>query len=87
MKAGDQGESINAYLKAAWYLGKSGFLKKALAVYKMALRYDPDNDEAIRAANKIMMEVEAPQRLGLTQLMSSSMECITKAMSALQRII
>lgn len=68
LKAGDKAESLNAYLKAAWYLNKSGFLKKALAVYKMALRYDPDNDEAIRAANKVMMELEFPaQTSGKTE--------------------
>lgn len=58
-KAGDAAESLSSYLKAAWYLNRMGFLKKALAVYKMTLRYDPDNDEAIHAANSIMMELES----------------------------
>lgn len=60
LKAGDGAESLNSYLKAAWYLNRQGFLKKALAVYKMALRSEPDNDEAIRASNKILMELESP---------------------------
>ena len=53
---GDAAESLSSYLKAALYLNRMGFLKKALAVYKMTLRYDPDNDEAIHAANTLMME-------------------------------
>jgi tetratricopeptide (TPR) repeat protein len=68
LKAGDGAESLNSYLKAAWYLDRGGFLKKALAVYKMALRFDPDNDDAIRAANRIMMDLESPpQSAGKTE--------------------
>lgn len=62
MKAGDKAEAMNAYLRAAWYLNNQGFLRKSLAVYKMALRLDPDNDEANRAANRVMMEVESSAR-------------------------
>ncbi len=62
MKAGDKAGSLNAYLRAAWYLNNQGFLRKSLAVYKMALRLDPDNDEANRAANRIMMEIESSAR-------------------------
>ncbi len=60
LKAGDEAQCFGAYLKAAWYLDRSGFFRKALAVYKMILRYDPDNDEALRAANRIMMDLESP---------------------------
>lgn len=59
LKAGDKPEAVNSYLRAAWYLSKEGFLKKALAAYKLALRYDPDNDEALHESNKIMMEIES----------------------------
>lgn len=59
LKSGDKAEAVNAYLKAAWYLNKDGFFKKALAVYKLVLRYDPDNDEALHESNRIMMELES----------------------------
>ncbi len=66
LKAGDKAEAVNAYLRAAWYLGKEGFLKKALAAYKLVLRYDPDNDEALHESNRIMMDIdsisEAPKK-------------------------
>lgn len=59
LKAGDKAEAVNAYMKAAWYLNKDGFLKKALAAYKLALRYDHDNDEALHESNRIMMDLES----------------------------
>jgi tetratricopeptide (TPR) repeat protein len=59
LKASDKPEAVNAYLKAAWYLNKDGFFKKALAIYKLVLRYDPDNDEALHESNRIMMEIES----------------------------
>ncbi len=83
LKAGDEAQCFGAYLKAAWYLDRSGFLKKALAVYKMILRYDPDNDEALRAANNIMMELESPaQTPGQTEWK----EVFAPAESAAERV-
>jgi tetratricopeptide (TPR) repeat protein len=64
LKAGDRPEAVNAYLKAAWYLNKDGFFKKALAIYKLVLRYDPDNDEALHESNRIMMELESATAKG-----------------------
>ncbi len=58
LKAGDKAEAVNSYLKAAWYLGNEGFLKKSLAVYKLVLRYDPDNDQALHESNRIMMDID-----------------------------
>lgn len=58
LKSGDKAEAVNAYLKAAWYLREGGFLRKALAVYKLVVRYDHDNDEALHESNKIMMDLE-----------------------------
>ncbi len=66
LKADDKAEAVNAYLKAAWYLSKEGFLKKALAAYKLVLRYDPENGQALHESNRIMMSIdsisEAPKR-------------------------
>ncbi|HWR59633.1 MAG TPA: cyclic nucleotide-binding domain-containing protein [Thermodesulfovibrionales bacterium] len=57
LRTGDKAGAVNAYLRAAWYLDKGGFLKKALAVYKLVQRYDHDNDEALHESNRIMMKL------------------------------
>ena len=67
-KKGDSAEAVNSYLKAAWHLGQKGFLKKALAVYKMVLRIDPDNKEAIETTNKIIMDLETPKQPTLMEV-------------------
>jgi tetratricopeptide (TPR) repeat protein len=69
-KKGDSAEAANSYLKAAWHLGQKGFLKKALAVYKMVLRIDPDNKEAIETTNKIIMDLETPKQPTLKEVTS-----------------
>jgi CRP-like cAMP-binding protein len=38
---------------------KNGFLQKALAIYKIVLRLDPDNSEAMDKTKKLMMEIES----------------------------
>jgi tetratricopeptide (TPR) repeat protein len=69
-KKGDAAEAVNSYLKAAWHLNEEGFLKKALAVYKMVLRIDPDNKEAIETINKIIIDLETPKRPTLKEVIT-----------------
>lgn len=57
----DKGEAVDSYINAAWYFNRDGFLKKALAVYKMVLRIDRDNRDAIYESNRIMMEIAGSQ--------------------------
>jgi hypothetical protein len=45
-KLGKKAESVNAYIQAADLYAESGFVVKALAQYKLALRHDPANNEA-----------------------------------------
>lgn len=58
-KVGDLTSAISAYHQAAWFLMKNGFLQKALAIYKIVLRLDPDNSEAMDKTKKLMMEIES----------------------------
>jgi tetratricopeptide (TPR) repeat protein len=69
-KKGDTAEAVNSYLKAAWHLTEEGFLKKALAVYKMVLRIEPDNKEAIETINKIIIDLETPKRPALKEVIA-----------------
>ncbi|UCG78269.1 MAG: cyclic nucleotide-binding domain-containing protein [Nitrospirota bacterium] len=64
-KKGDTEQASESYLRAAWYVRKSGFNKKALAVYKMVLRIDPKNEEAVKNTNEILNELEAPTKPAL----------------------
>lgn len=57
LRMDDTPGAVSSYLAAAWYLNRDGHLDEALAIYKMVLRYAPDNDEAIHASNRILMEV------------------------------
>ncbi|HDL21372.1 MAG TPA: cyclic nucleotide-binding domain-containing protein [Nitrospirae bacterium] len=61
-RQGNSAEAVNAYLKAASFLNKQGFLKKALAVCKMVMRVDPDNREALETSSSILIELEAPKQ-------------------------
>jgi CRP-like cAMP-binding protein len=45
-KLGKKAESVNAYIQAADLYAEGGFVVKALAQYKLALRHDPKNEEA-----------------------------------------
>lgn len=58
-KVSDLSSAVSAYHQAAWLLMKNGFLQKALAIYKIILRLDPDNSEAIDKTKKLMMEIES----------------------------
>ncbi|TAL29113.1 MAG: cyclic nucleotide-binding domain-containing protein [Nitrospirae bacterium] len=58
-KAGDMSSAITAYHQSAWLLVKEGFLQKALAIYKIILRLDPENAEAVAKFKELLMEVES----------------------------
>ncbi|MEW6162714.1 MAG: cyclic nucleotide-binding domain-containing protein [Nitrospirota bacterium] len=66
LKIGDiyqrMGDSLNAvasYHQAAWILTKQGFMQKALALYKVILRLDPYNVEAINRSKELMVKLES----------------------------
>ena len=58
-RMGDQIHAIASYHKSAWILTKQGFLQKALALYKIVLRLDPYNSEAMNKSKELMMELES----------------------------
>ena len=49
---------MSAYQQSAWLLMKDGYMQKSLAVFKVILRLDPNNAEAIKSAKELMMEIE-----------------------------
>ncbi len=57
-KKGDISRAVSAYQQSAWLLMKDGFMQKSLAVFKVILRLDPNNAEAIKSAKELMMEIE-----------------------------
>lgn len=73
-KKGDKAEAVASYLKAALYLGQAGFQKKALAVYSMVLRIDPDNKKALETSSNIVLELETRHQIKGTALRSGCME-------------
>ena len=57
-RTGKTAQAITAYHKSAWVLTKQGFAQKSLALYKIILRLDPYNDEAINRSNELMIGIE-----------------------------
>lgn len=57
-KKGDVSHAVSAYQQSAWLLMKDGYMQKALAVFKVILRLDPNNAEAIKSTKELMMEIE-----------------------------
>lgn len=57
-KKGDMSRAVSAYQQSAWLLMKDGYMQKSLAVFKVILRLDPNNAEAIKSAKELMMEIE-----------------------------
>jgi tetratricopeptide (TPR) repeat protein len=57
-KKGDISRAVSAYQQSAWLLMKDGYMQKALAVFKVILRLDPDNAEAVKGTKELMMEIE-----------------------------
>jgi tetratricopeptide (TPR) repeat protein len=58
-RMGDTIHAIAAYHNSAWILRKQGFIQKALALYKIILRLDSNNSEAINSSKELMMELES----------------------------
>lgn len=58
-RAGDVSSAIAAYHQSAWLLMKKGFQQKALAIFKIILRLDPDNADAINKSKELLMEIES----------------------------
>lgn len=58
-KLGNIEKAVPAYSQAAYLLLKDGFLQKALAVYKIILRLDPNNHEAVNKTRDLLVEIEA----------------------------
>lgn len=72
-RTGKTSQAITAYHKSAWMLVKQGFNQKALALYKIILRLDSYNEEAINRSNELMMEIESTrkQSSAMTQFATS----------------
>jgi CRP-like cAMP-binding protein len=65
-RTGDAGGAITAYHKSACILKEQGFIQKALALYKIMLRLDPDNEAAIKTSRELLKELDKihrPRRL------------------------
>ncbi|HBR22627.1 MAG TPA: hypothetical protein DD713_08720, partial [Nitrospiraceae bacterium] len=58
-KKGDISRAVSAYQQSAWLLMKDGYMQKSLAVFKVILRLDPNNAEAIKSTKELMMEIES----------------------------
>lgn len=67
-RLGDHIHAITSYHQSAWILTKQGFLQKALALYKIILRLDPYNTEAINRSKELMMELESLKKQSPTIL-------------------
>jgi hypothetical protein len=61
-RTGKIAPAITAYHKSAWTLTKQGFAQKALALYKIILRLDEYNEEAINKSNDLMIGIEAAKK-------------------------
>jgi tetratricopeptide (TPR) repeat protein len=57
-KIGTAPQAIAAYHKSAWILRKQGYIQKALALYKVILRLDSYNEEALKLSKQLMIELE-----------------------------
>jgi tetratricopeptide (TPR) repeat protein len=69
-RLGKSTNAIAAYHQSAWLLKNQGFIQKALALYKIILRLDSENDEALKLSKELMMELETAKAA------KSSISCI-----------
>jgi len=67
-RLGDHIHAITSYHQSAWILTKQGFMQKALALYKIILRLDPYNTEAINRTKELMMDLESLKKQSSTIL-------------------
>ena len=58
-RMGKSPHAIASYHQSAWLLKNKGFIQKALALYKIILRLDPENDEALKLSKELMIELES----------------------------
>ncbi|NWF76394.1 MAG: cyclic nucleotide-binding domain-containing protein [Nitrospirae bacterium] len=54
----DTARAISTYHKSAWILKNQGFIQKSLALYKIILRLDSGNDEALKLSKELMFEID-----------------------------
>ena len=52
-------EAIASYHKSAWALKNQGFIQKALALYKIILRLDSFNVEALKSSKELMIDISS----------------------------
>ncbi len=57
-RTGDSVNAIASYHHSALLLRSQGFLQKAVALYKLMLRIDPDYQEAIEQSRTLLMDIE-----------------------------
>ena len=58
-RMGDVINSISSYSNSAWILKSQGFFQKAIALYKIILRLDPYNSEALNEVKELMFNLES----------------------------
>jgi len=58
-RMGDVVNAITSYNNSAWLLKSQGFFQKAIALYKIILRLDPYNSEALNEVKKLMFDLES----------------------------
>jgi hypothetical protein len=58
-RMGKSPHAIASYHQSAWLLKNKGFIQKALALYKIILRLDSENDEALKLSKELMIELES----------------------------
>ena len=58
-RLGNTTEAIASYHKSAWALKNQGFIQKALALYKIILRLDSFNEEALKASRELMIDISS----------------------------
>ncbi|MCE5194262.1 MAG: cyclic nucleotide-binding domain-containing protein [Nitrospiraceae bacterium] len=86
-KADDMNNAIAAYHQAGWLFMKEGFLQKALAIYKIILRLDPNNSEAVNKTKNLMMELESSKsKTSAIPSLASGIETFSEAKEAEQKL-
>jgi len=65
-KIGDTVQAIRSYHRSARLLRVRGFSQKAVALYKIILRLDPNDGEATAGSKDVMWEIEAAKRASIS---------------------
>ena len=58
-RAGDTANAIASYHQSANIQRSQGFNQKAVALYKIIMRLDPHNEEAIKGSEEVIMEMDS----------------------------